>query len=361
MRKSVVGAAAVALSAVGMLLLATSAGAAAGQAAGEQQFVVVYAAGASTDAAHAAIAAAGGTVIKENTAVGVATVATTNAGFAANATAAKAIEGVAHNQAIGKAPEQRGVDVKKFDPAQADVEAGIAPIAAARGSRPARRRRGGAARRPAVGHAADRRHRRRLLQVRAGQRACWSASSTRASTAPPGHRARTSTRAEPQLHRRTSRSTRTAPRSTDRASDPTAASTPPTSTTTATARTWRPTIASPINGIGIAGVAPKATIVNLRAGQDSGYFFLQPSVDALTYAGDARHRRREHELLRRSVAVQLRSNPADSPADQAEQRTIIKAMQRALDYAHRHGVTLVSAAGNGATDYTKVDHRRVQP
>ncbi len=28
-------------------------------------------------------------------------------------------------------------------------------------------------------------------------------------------------------------------------------------------------------------------------------------------------------------------------------------MQRALDYAHRHGVTLVSAAGNGATDYTK--------
>ena len=46
------------------------------------------------------------------------------------------------------------------------------------------------------------------------------------------------------------------------------------------------TIASPINGIGIAGVAPKATIVNLRAGQDSGYFFLQPSVDALTYAGD---------------------------------------------------------------------------
>ena len=29
-------------------------------------------------------------------------------------------------------------------------------------------------------------------------------------------------------------------------------------------------------------------------------------------------------------------------------------MQRALDFAHRHGVTLVAAAGNGATDYTKV-------
>ena len=54
------------------------------------------------------------------------------------------------------------------------------------------------------------------------------------------------------------------------------------------------------------------------------------------------------------MAVQLLDNPADSPDDQAEQRTIITAMQRALDYAHAHGVTLVSAAGNGATDYTKV-------
>ena len=33
------------------------------------------------------------------------------------------------------------------------------------------------------------------------------------------------------------------------------------------------TIGSPINGLGIAGVAPNVTLVNLRAGQDSGYFF----------------------------------------------------------------------------------------
>ena len=46
------------------------------------------------------------------------------------------------------------------------------------------------------------------------------------------------------------------------------------------------TIGSPINDLGIAGVAPDVTLVNLRAGQDSGYFFVQPSVDALTYAGD---------------------------------------------------------------------------
>ena len=45
------------------------------------------------------------------------------------------------------------------------------------------------------------------------------------------------------------------------------------------------TIGSPINGIGMAGVAPKVNLVNIRAGQDSGFFFLQPTVDALTYAG----------------------------------------------------------------------------
>jgi subtilisin family serine protease len=114
------------------------------------------------------------------------------------------------------------------------------------------------------------------------------------------------------------------------------------------------TIASPINGLGIAGVAPRATIVNLRAGQDSGYFFLQPSIDALTYAATV-----GIDVVNMSYYVDpwlfnCQANPADSPEDQAEQRTIITAMQRALDFAHRRGVTLVAAAGNGATDYTKV-------
>ena len=47
------------------------------------------------------------------------------------------------------------------------------------------------------------------------------------------------------------------------------------------------TVASPVNAVGITGVAPEATLVNVRAGQDSGYFFLGPTVDALTYAADA--------------------------------------------------------------------------
>ena len=45
-------------------------------------------------------------------------------------------------------------------------------------------------------------------------------------------------------------------------------------------------VAAARNGIGITGVAPDATIVNLRAGQDSGYFFFYETVAALLYAGD---------------------------------------------------------------------------
>ncbi|WP_436756842.1 S8 family peptidase [Streptosporangium sp. V21-05] len=110
------------------------------------------------------------------------------------------------------------------------------------------------------------------------------------------------------------------------------------------------TIASPINGVGIAGVAPQVSLVNLRAGQDSGLFFLKPSIEALTYAADA-----GIDVVNMSFYVDpwlfnCRANPADSKAEQLEQRGIITGMQRALDYARKRGVTLISAIGNGSTD-----------
>src|SRR5690606_32188525 len=106
------------------------------------------------------------------------------------------------------------------------------------------------------------------------------------------------------------------------------------------------TIAAPLNGLGIGGVAPRVQIVNLRAGQDSGYFFLQPTVDALTYAGD-----HGIDVVNMSYYIDpwlfnCVDNPADSPEERMEQATTIKAMQRALDYAHARGVTLVSSSGN---------------
>jgi len=110
------------------------------------------------------------------------------------------------------------------------------------------------------------------------------------------------------------------------------------------------TIASPANGLGIAGVAPGVTTVNLRAGQDSGYFFLQATLEALTYAGDIGVDVVNMSFYTDPWLFNCTNNPADSPAERSQQRVIRTATQRAITYAVRHGVLPVAAEGNEATD-----------
>jgi lantibiotic leader peptide-processing serine protease len=110
------------------------------------------------------------------------------------------------------------------------------------------------------------------------------------------------------------------------------------------------TVGAALNGIGVAGVAPKVDLVNIRAGQDSGFFFLQPTVNALTYAGD-----HGIDVVNMSYYIDpwlynCTDYPGDSAAEQEQQATIIEATQRALNYAHNHGVTLISALGNQDDD-----------
>ena len=113
------------------------------------------------------------------------------------------------------------------------------------------------------------------------------------------------------------------------------------------------TIGAAANGFGVSGVAPNVTLVEIRGGQDSGFLFLGPVTDALTYAGDV-----GLDVVNMSFYVDpwlynCTANPADSPEAQAEQRTIIRAMNRALNYAHNHGVTLVGSLGNNHEDLGK--------
>jgi subtilisin family serine protease len=117
-------------------------------------------------------------------------------------------------------------------------------------------------------------------------------------------------------------------------------------------------VAADLNGLGMAGVAPNLRLVNLRAGQDSGYFFLQETVDALTYAGDA-----GIDVVNMSFYIDpwlynCPANHADAREARREQRIVVEATQRALDYAHEHGVTLVAGAGNAFTDLgrPRTDH-----
>jgi lantibiotic leader peptide-processing serine protease len=110
------------------------------------------------------------------------------------------------------------------------------------------------------------------------------------------------------------------------------------------------TIGAALNGLGMAGVAPKVDLVNVRSGQDSGFFLLKPTVDALTYSAKV-----GIDVVNMSFYIDpwlynCATNPADSPEQQLEQRTIIEATQRAVNFARARGVTLIAAAGNESTD-----------
>jgi subtilisin family serine protease len=110
------------------------------------------------------------------------------------------------------------------------------------------------------------------------------------------------------------------------------------------------TIAAAANGVGIEGVAPGVTLVEVRGGQDSGFVFADPVINALTYSADT-----GIDVVNMSFFVDpwlynCTANPADSPAERAEQQTIIRGMTRAMNYANRHNVTMVVALGNQNSD-----------
>lgn len=110
------------------------------------------------------------------------------------------------------------------------------------------------------------------------------------------------------------------------------------------------TVGAAANRLGIAGVAPRVTLVNLRAGGDAGYFFLKPTLDAITYAGDAGIDVVNMSFYTDPWLFNCRTNPADSRNERAEQALVIDATQRAVDYARSRGVTLIAAIGNGGED-----------
>ena len=101
-------------------------------------------------------------------------------------------------------------------------------------------------------------------------------------------------------------------------------------------------IAAPINGIGIAGVAPEATLVGLKACTVEGYCFADSVAAALRYAGD-----NGIDIVNMSLYADPYLYYCKS---EAEQRAILKELENAAKYARQHGVLIVSAAGNEQAD-----------
>ena len=102
------------------------------------------------------------------------------------------------------------------------------------------------------------------------------------------------------------------------------------------------TVAAPVNGIGIAGVAPRATIVALKACTASTYCYGYSVAAALRYAGD-------HDID--VVNMSLFADPyLFYCGNDAGQRAMMRELQSAARYAQQHGVLLVASAGNETID-----------
>jgi subtilisin family serine protease len=113
------------------------------------------------------------------------------------------------------------------------------------------------------------------------------------------------------------------------------------------------TVAAPINGVGIAGVAPEATIVALKACTISGFCFADSVAAALRYAGD-----QQLDVVNLSLFADPYLYYCKS---EAEQRAILKELESAARYAQQRGVVIVAAAGNEAHDLGHPEIDEISP
>lgn len=314
LRKTVVAASVLALSLGAALTSITHATAQSVEVSGpDTEFTVIAESGADANAVRAVIEAAGGDITGENSALGIYSVTAPSNGFIEVVSSDATVLGAAHDRRIGTSP--KSVDVEK------DTESGNATTAnapqAANGEDPLDSQ--------LWGHEAINAFESRKVQD-GSKKVSVGVMDTGVDKSHPDLTQNFDTNLS---------------RSFVDGTDP-SGGTDPNGHGTHVAGT----IAAAQNGVGISGIAPDTNLVDLRVATDDGFFFLKPVADALTYAGDA-----GIDVVNMSFFVDpwlfnCTNNPADTPEQQHEQQSIIEGINRALDYAHYRGVTLIAALGN---------------
>jgi lantibiotic leader peptide-processing serine protease len=310
-------------------------------AAKPHSYVVLLKKGSSAKAAKAAIRAAGGTIVRSNTAIGLVTVRATSARFLTRAKAQAAVAGVARDTVIGRAPGAKG-DKPPWRDVESDGDG-----------------RHGAPKPPPAPSGDN------LSSLQWDMQMIGATPSGSYARQQGSHAVRvgiidtgvdgTHPDIAPNFDRALSRNfTTDNPPGTGiddgPCEHPPSCVDPVDEDDDGHGTHVAGTVGAALNGIGVGGVAPGVDLVNIRAGQDTGFFLLQPTVDALTYAGD-----HGIDVVNMSFYIDpwlfnCRTNPADSPAEQEQQQTIIDATTAAVNYARARGVTLIASAGNEATD-----------
>jgi subtilisin family serine protease len=335
---AVAGAVALATSALGVTA-ASAQGSTAAQASGEaRSYVVLASDGADLSALSDRLTAAGATVTRTNTAIGMLTVTSTDSGFAAEARAMTGVKAAAADRAIGYAPKLESAKpdpIEKehvFTKTRANGSAKLPPAPEggdpmdgllwgmdmidafeAHGVNTGEKVRVGV-----MDTGIDASH----IDLRDNFDATLSHNFTTDAEDPAGALCQYGDCVDPKGVDDNGHGTHVAG-----------------------------TIGAALNGVGVSGVAPDVDLVNVRAGQDSGYFLLGPVVDALTYSADV-----GIDVVNMSFYVDPwlynceGGAPEDNDEEAASQDAILSAMREALTYANDHGVTLVGALGNEASD-----------
>jgi lantibiotic leader peptide-processing serine protease len=314
-----------------------------------REYVVQYESGASLAEARAAVRAAGGTVVDEIDAIGAAKVVSRNASFIADATGQSALAGVARNRVIGYAEPALREKVDRVESLTAASKAQGEQVATAAGAEPL-----------------------------AGLQ--WDMDMIHATTdgsyaSQPGDPRvlvgiidtgidSTHPDLDDNVNTSLSRNFTTDIPLIDGPceEEPDASCSDPATVDEGGHGTHvAGTVAAELNGLGISGVAPNVTLVNLRAGQDSGFFFLFETLNAYTYAADNGIDVVNMSFFTDPWWANCRDNPLDSPAEQEQQATVIDLSNEALNYAYGHGVTLVAAEGNEHTDLGNPTYDAISP
>ena len=97
------------------------------------------------------------------------------------------------------------------------------------------------------------------------------------------------------------------------------------------------------NGIGMASVAPQARLCQVKVLDQTGSGLLSDAIAGVIYAADAKV-----DVINMSFGAYFTLKDPDFKA-------ITQDFQRAINYAHKKGVTLVASAGNGDAQGNGID------
>jgi subtilisin family serine protease len=118
-------------------------------------------------------------------------------------------------------------------------------------------------------------------------------------------------------------------------------------------------VAAQANVHGVTGVAPNVTLVPVKVCDSSGFCYANAVVDGITYAADIKL-----DVINMSLFAddgELAASTECKPNSDPALRAFSEAINRAVRYATKQGVTTVVAAGNSDTELSSSDNCQVVP